>query len=86
MITHQPVNNNDDMVNVREGVLNDAGLKLSDTGDKVTFAGLDPIRSTVVKVATGGSILGVADAAALAIIWKMTSGEGQDIHVDLRKA
>ena len=85
MITHQPVNNHDDMLKALDNVLSDAGLDRSDLDGNVTFAGLDPIRPTPIKVAAGGSIVGAADALASALIWQMRSGEGQDIHADLRK-
>jgi hypothetical protein len=35
---------------------------------------------------SASAIVAAANAVAAAIIWKMRSGEGQDIHVDLRQA
>jgi crotonobetainyl-CoA:carnitine CoA-transferase CaiB-like acyl-CoA transferase len=86
MITHQPVNNDADLLKVVDEMLAEAGLDRKDTGGKVTFAGMDPIRPTVMKVGSASAIVAAANAVAAAIIWKMRSGEGQDIHVDLRKA
>ena len=86
MITHQLVNNHDDLLKVVDGLLAEAGLDRSDTGGKVTFAGMDPIRPTVMKVGSASAAVVTANAIASSIIWKMRSGEGQDIHVDLRKA
>jgi hypothetical protein len=61
MRTNQPVNNNDDLLAVVDHLLEDElGLKRSDTGGKVTFAGLDPLRPTVLKT-------GAASAAAAAV-------------------
>ena len=86
MITDQPVNNHEDLLKVLDGMLAEAGLDRSDTGGEVTFAGMDPIRPTVLKVGSASAIVAAANAVAAANIWKMRSGEGQDIHVDLRKA
>jgi crotonobetainyl-CoA:carnitine CoA-transferase CaiB-like acyl-CoA transferase len=86
MITHQPVNNHDDILKVLDGMLAEAGLDRSDTGGKVTFAGMDPIRPTVLKVGAASAAVMAANSVAAATIWKMRSGESQDIHVDLRKA
>jgi len=86
MITEQPVNNHDDLMNVLDAMLAEVGLDRSDTGGTVTFAGMDPIRQTVLKVGVASAVVAAANAIAEAIIWKMRTGEGQDIHVDLRKA
>jgi crotonobetainyl-CoA:carnitine CoA-transferase CaiB-like acyl-CoA transferase len=86
MITHQPVNNHDDLLKVVDGLLEEAGLDRNDLGGKVTFAGMDPIRPTVMKVGSASAAVVTANAIASALIWKMRSGEDQDIHVDLRKA
>ena len=86
MLTQQTVDNHDDMLRVVDEILGEAGLKRSDTGGDVSFAGLDPIRPTVFKVGAVSAIVAAANAAASAIIWKMRSGKSQDIHVDLRKA
>jgi crotonobetainyl-CoA:carnitine CoA-transferase CaiB-like acyl-CoA transferase len=86
MITHQPVNNHDDMRMVTDNILRDAGMTIDDSGGKVTFDGADPVRKTVVKVGSAVSCILAANAVTDAAIWKERTGEGQDIHVDLRKA
>jgi crotonobetainyl-CoA:carnitine CoA-transferase CaiB-like acyl-CoA transferase len=86
MITNQPVNNHDDLMKVLDGMLAEVGLDRKDTGGKVTFAGMDPIRPTVLKVGVASAAVVAANSVAAASIWKMRSGESQDIHVDLRKA
>ncbi len=86
MITNQIVNDHDDLLKVVDGLLGEAGLDRSDTGGKVTFAGMDPIRPTVLKVGAASAVCAAANSIASAIIWKIRSGEGQDTHVDLRKA
>jgi len=86
MNTHQPVNNHDDLLKVVDGLLEEAGLDRKDLGGKMTFAGMDPIRPTQLKVGSAAAAITGANAIASSLIWKMRSGEGQDIHIDLRKA
>ena len=86
MIADQPVNNQDDMRNVTDSMLREIGLTVDDGGGKVTFAGAEPVRKTVIKAGAAPAIILAANAVAEAAIWKERTGEGQDIHVDLRKA
>ena len=86
MITDQPVNNHKDLLNVVDGLLGGVGLNRKDLGGKMTFAGMDPIRPTRLKVGCASAAITGANAVASSLIWKMRSGEGQDIHIDLRKA
>lgn len=86
MITDQPVNNHEDLLKVVDGLLEEAGLNRKDLGGKLTFAGMDPIRPTVMKVGCASAAITGANAIASALIWKMRTGESQDIHIDLRKA
>ncbi len=86
MFSYQPVNNHQDLLNVVDSLLLEADLKREDFGGQVTFAGMDPIRPTHIKVGCASASISAANAIASAIIWKQRSGESQDIHVDLRKA
>lgn len=86
MITEQTVNNHDDMHKVTDNMLREIGLTIEDSGGKVTFAGKEPVRKTVMKAGSAPAIILAANAVAEAAIWKERTGEGQDIHVDLRKA
>jgi len=86
MITEQTVNNHEDLRKVTDNILRDAGLTIEDSGGKVTFAGKEPVRKTVMKAGAAPAIILAANAVAEAAIWKERTGEGQDIHVDLRKA
>jgi crotonobetainyl-CoA:carnitine CoA-transferase CaiB-like acyl-CoA transferase len=86
MFPYQPVNNHDDLLKVVDGLVQEAGLDRKETGGSVTFAGLDPIRPTHIKVGSAAAAVTAANSIASAIIWRNRSGEGQDIHVDLRKA
>jgi hypothetical protein len=69
-----------------EEVLGGAGLTASDCGGKITFYGKDPIVPSPVRYGTMSAVSLAAKAVAAAAIWKFRSGEGQDIHVDVRKA
>jgi crotonobetainyl-CoA:carnitine CoA-transferase CaiB-like acyl-CoA transferase len=82
----QPVNNHDDLHKVTDNMLREVGLTIDDGGGKVTFAGAEPVRKTVMKAGAAPAIILAANAVAEAAIWKERKGEGQDIHVDLRKA
>lgn len=86
MIMDQPVNNHEDLKKVTDNILRDTGLTIKDSGGKVTFAGKEPVRKTVMKAGAAPAAILAANAVAEAAIWKERTGEGQDIHVDLRKA
>jgi len=86
MFSYQPVNNHQDLLNVVDGLLQEAGLNRGSFGGQITFAGMDPIRPTHIKVGCASAAISGANAIASAIIWKQRSGQSQDIHVDLRKA
>lgn len=86
MFDYQPVNNHEDLLAVVDGVLHEAGLSRADFGGEISFAGMDPIRPTHIKVGCASAALCGANAIASAIIWKKRSGQSQNIHVDLRKA
>lgn len=86
MITNQPVNSHADMHKRTDDLLQEVGLSIKDGGGKVSFAGKEPIRKTVMKAGAAPAIILAANAVVEAAIWKERKGEGQDIHVDLRKA
>ncbi len=62
------------------------GLTASDNGGKISFYGKDPIVPSRLRFGTMSAVSLAAKAVAAAGIWRFRSGEGQDIHVDLRKA
>ena len=82
----QPVSNHDDLMRVVDGLLQEMGLNRADTGGKVTFAGLEPLRPTVLKVGAASAVVAVVGSIACATMHRMRGGKGQDIHVDLGKA
>ena len=86
MIMNQEVNNHDDLRKVVDNILRDVGHTIDDGGGKVTFAGQEPIRKTVIKAGAAPAGILAANAVLEAAIWKERTGEGQDIHIDLRKA
>jgi crotonobetainyl-CoA:carnitine CoA-transferase CaiB-like acyl-CoA transferase len=67
-------------------VLRDIGLTTADSGGKLTFSGSDPILPSSIRFGTMAAIGLAARSVALAALWKETTGEGQDISVDVRKA
>lgn len=86
MFSYQPVNDHADLLAVVDGLLQEAGLSRADFGGEITFAGMDPIRPTHIKVGCASASVSGANAIASAIIWKKRTGKSQNIHVDLRKA
>ena len=67
-------------------VLADVGLTAKDGGGKLTFYGQDPIVPSGFRFGAMAAVGMAARSVALAALWKLRTGEGQDIHVDVRKA
>jgi crotonobetainyl-CoA:carnitine CoA-transferase CaiB-like acyl-CoA transferase len=67
-------------------VLKNVGLTTADSGGKLTFYGQDPILPSTVRFGTMAAIGLAARSVALSALWRDVTGEGQDIHVDTRKA
>ncbi|MDB5999187.1 MAG: acyl-CoA hydratase [Rhizobacter sp.] len=62
------------------------GLSEADVGGSVTFTGADPVVPSRLRYgAATASAIGV-QAAAIAAIWRLRSGRGQDVRVDLSRA
>ena len=74
MITDQPVDSNADMRDVADKMLREVGLTIKDGGGKVTFAGKEPVRKTVMKAGAAPAIILAANAVAEAAIWKERTG------------
>jgi len=75
-----------ELYDVLENILSGIGLSAADSGGKITFYGKDPIIPSRFRFGSMAAIALAAKAIAVASIWKFRSGEGQDIHVDVRKA
>jgi hypothetical protein len=69
-----------------DGLLGEMGLDRRDAGGKLSFAGPDPLRPTVLKTGAASVTIAAADAIASAILWRQRGGKEQDIPIDLRKA
>jgi crotonobetainyl-CoA:carnitine CoA-transferase CaiB-like acyl-CoA transferase len=67
-------------------LLADVGLTAADSGGKLTFYGQDPIVPSSFKFGAMAAVGLAARSVALAALWKSRTGDGQDIHVDVRKA
>ncbi len=67
-------------------VLKDVGLTAADSGGKLSFYGQDPIVPSSFRFGAMAAVGLAAKTIALAALWKSQTGEGQDIHVDVRKA
>src|SRR5215468_6007089 len=67
-------------------VLRDVGLTTADSGGNLTFYGQDPIIPSPHRFGTMAAIGLAARSVALSALWKQTTGEGQDISIDVRKA
>jgi len=67
-------------------VLEDVGLTAADSGGKVTFYGQDPIIPSPHRFGAMAAVGLAAKTIAVAALWRARTGEGQDIHVDVRKA
>jgi crotonobetainyl-CoA:carnitine CoA-transferase CaiB-like acyl-CoA transferase len=67
-------------------LLADVGLTVADSGGKLTFRGQDPIVPSSFRFGAMAAVGLAARSVALAALWKSRTGEGQDIHVDVRKA
>src|SRR6202140_36721 len=69
-----------------EELLSGVGLSAADSGGKLTFYGQDPIVPSCFRFGAMAAVALAAKTIALAALWKSQTGEGQDIHVDVRKA
>jgi crotonobetainyl-CoA:carnitine CoA-transferase CaiB-like acyl-CoA transferase len=68
-------------------VLGDVGLTVADGGGKLTFyGGQDPIIASPFRFGSMAAIGMAAKSVAAAALWKHSTGEGQDISLDVRKA
>lgn len=69
-----------------DNVLADVGLAARDSGGGLNFYGLDPIVPSSFKFGAMAAVALAARSVALAALWKAHTCEGQDIHIDVRKA
>ena len=67
-------------------VLADIDMTTDDAGGKLSFYGRDPILPSPVRFGSMAAIGLAARSVAAAALWRQTTGDGQDISVDVRKA
>jgi crotonobetainyl-CoA:carnitine CoA-transferase CaiB-like acyl-CoA transferase len=67
-------------------VLADVGMASDDCGGELSFFGSDPILPSPLRFGTMAAIGLAARSVAVAALWRQTTGEGQNISVDVRKA
>ncbi|MBB4688137.1 CoA transferase [Amycolatopsis jiangsuensis] len=67
-------------------LLGAVGLSEADAGGAVSFTGADPVLPGALRLAGGTSIALAAKSVAVAKIWQLRGGRGQDISMDLRVA
>jgi crotonobetainyl-CoA:carnitine CoA-transferase CaiB-like acyl-CoA transferase len=67
-------------------VLADVGMSAAESGGRLTFYGSDPVVPSRIRFATMAGIGLAAKTIAAAAVWRDRTGQGQDIHVDVRKA
>ncbi|MBQ6641973.1 MAG: CoA transferase [Saccharopolyspora sp.] len=67
-------------------VLSGLGMSTADTGGEFTFHGADPVVPSPLRLGGGSAIALAAKSAAIAKLWRLRGGNGQDIEVDLRSA
>ena len=75
-----------DLVTSTNDVLSDVGLTAADSGGRLSFYGRDPIISSPHRFGAMAAVGLAAKSVAAAALWRARTGEGQDIHVDVRKA
>ena len=62
------------------------GVNPADTGGTITFTGRDPLFPSAVRLGSAFALSAMAAAVGAAAIWRMRTGQGQDLSIDLRKA
>lgn len=75
-----------DFDNAVNQVLADVGLTSADSGGKLVFQGLDPIIPSRIRFGASAALALAAKSVAVAALWRLRTGEGQDISVDVRKS
>ena len=67
-------------------VLAEVGMSAADSGGQLSFYGQDPIVPSRIRFATMAGIGLAAKTIAAAAVWRDRTGQGQDVHIDVRKA
>ena len=67
-------------------LLSQIGLSKTDSGGAIDIIGCDPVVPSRHRPGLASSAALAAQGAAIATIWKIRSGRGQDVAVDMRQA
>lgn len=67
-------------------LLSSVGLKAEDGGGTVEIVGTDPIIPGRHRLGAMSSIALMGNAVAVAALWRMRTGRGQDLRVDMRRS
>lgn len=59
-------------------------MSAKDTGGAITFVGADPVVPSTLRLGAAAAVALTAKSAAVAKMWRLRGGEGQDIAADLR--
>ncbi|HEY2224274.1 CoA transferase [Actinomycetospora sp.] len=65
-------------------VLDGVGLSPGDSGGRIDFLGVDPVVPSTLRLGAASAVALAAKATAVAKLWQLRGGGGQDISVDLR--
>ncbi len=68
------------------GLLRQLGLDQKDSGGKTEILGSDPVAPSPCRLGTASATALAAQGMAVAAIWRMRCGRGQDVTVELRRA
>jgi crotonobetainyl-CoA:carnitine CoA-transferase CaiB-like acyl-CoA transferase len=85
-LAHRETSSDFDCAVETEALLASIGASSGESSGKLSFYGADPIVPSVVRFGAMSAVSLAAKSLLIAAIWKMRTGEGQDIHVDVRKA
>ena len=85
-LANRTVTDEFDLHGETEAVLNSIGASLSEFGGELSFYGKDPIVPSVLRFGSFSAIGLAVKSAQIASIWRMKTGQSQNIHVDVRKA
>ncbi|WP_028938457.1 CoA transferase [Pseudonocardia spinosispora] len=75
-----------DIAGALRDLLGGIGMSPADTGGRIDFAGADPVVPSTLRLGGASALALAAKSAAMAKLWRLRGGDGQDIGVDLRSA
>lgn len=80
------VKNEDDLPEQLDRLLRGTGVEPADTGGNITFEGCDPIFPSAIRLGSVFCLSAMAAAVGAAAIWRMRTGQGQDLYINLHRA